>query len=152
MFFCHFKNTDTEWGFYLDHVASLYSFIPHHLAVKVVIWFLDTYSYYSTNLKDYIVTVIFYLLTQNFWCLMANSICKRQGRPWGRNSPRHLQRFIWRGGREIIFFWFYNLVWPLHRRPPNHLGSGVMAIPDFRSHLNNNQILTVSLSCFLICS
>lgn len=48
-------------------VSSLYSIITHDLACVAVNWFLETYSNFSTDLKNFLLLAIFYLLKHNFF-------------------------------------------------------------------------------------
>lgn len=44
-------------------VSSLYTTIPHNLALIALQWFLDAHSNYDVELKQYLVEVTEYLLT-----------------------------------------------------------------------------------------
>lgn len=43
-------------------ITSLYTVIPHDMALLALNWFLDTFSNYSRVLKNYLILVAKYLL------------------------------------------------------------------------------------------
>lgn len=48
-------------------VTSLYTSIPHNLALVALQWFLDVYSNFDLELKGFLIEVTEYLLTHNFF-------------------------------------------------------------------------------------
>lgn len=57
---------DNNMSWVTADVTSLYTVIPHDLALIAIDWFLNVYGGYSVELRDFIILSVEYLLKHNF--------------------------------------------------------------------------------------
>ncbi|XP_075142257.1 metabotropic glutamate receptor 3-like [Leptodactylus fuscus] len=76
---------------WLSYDISLYSRIPHHIAVEALLYHLYTYSHYTEEFCEFIIEVANYLLKHNFFMFNGEHYLQLCGVPMGARFHLPLQ-------------------------------------------------------------
>lgn len=126
-------------------IESLYSVIPHKLAIKAVIFHLEKYSNYDYNTKLFLLDAIEYLLANNYFVFHNNFFMQRTGASMGAKFSPSLANLYVSWFEEVYVFtehnpYSQNIVW--YGRYIDDIiiiwGGNMAAIPDYVSYLNHN--------------
>lgn len=72
-----------------SHIESLYTCKPRRLAIQAIPFHLDKHALYDHVTRQYILSVIEYLLGHNFFIFDGVFIYSKQELPWGQIFPFH---------------------------------------------------------------
>lgn len=134
-------------------VVSLYSNIPHNIALTAVEYMIKKYSNFSNDLNHFLIMAIDFLLSHNYFRFDASFFIQQVGAPMGSKFSPSLANLYMSYWEEKFIFSYDNpftcdVVW--YGRYIDDLiiiwGRDVASIPHFHRYVNENN-LNLKFTC-----
>lgn len=136
-------NQDLSWVSY--DIESLYTSIPHKVAMASLQFHLNKFTIFSQDLKEYIMSVTNFLMTHNYFCFDKEFYIQTRGVSMGAKYSPSLANLTMAYWEEIYLYSNENpfvkqIIW--YGRYIDDLllvwGGDIPAIQEFADYLNNN--------------